>query len=177
MFDHSKTILHHNHGINSDYLSCLLIYGLVLIELSTLVLYIIILYETNLPYLTWIWESTKLGISGNFGNSHDRPLPQNWEFPIFSRPIFFCKIVTFLEVKRELYLKKFWRIFLGYIEILDNWGFKLVLWVQNQQKLPFEYWDGSVDFDLAHATWTSVKSEFCVLLRNKNMKSILFLKI
>ena len=28
-------------------------------------------------------------------------------------------------------------------------GFKLVLWVQNQQKLPFEYWDGSVDFDLA----------------------------
>ena len=38
MFDHSKTILHHNHEINSDYLSCLLIYGLVLIELSDLVL-------------------------------------------------------------------------------------------------------------------------------------------
>ena len=51
------------------------------------------------------------------------------------------------------------------------WGFKLVLWVQNQQKLPFEYWDGSVDFDLAHATLTSLKSEFCVLLRNKNMKN------
>ena len=45
MFDHSKTILHHNHEINSDYLSCLLIYGLVLIELSDLVL-INLLYAT-----------------------------------------------------------------------------------------------------------------------------------
>ena len=68
------------------------------------------------------------------------------------------------------------------LEILKDFlglyrGFKLVLWVQNQQKLPFEYWDGSVDFDLAHATLTSVESEFCLLLRNKNMKRILFLKI
>ena len=38
----------------------------------------------SIPYLTWIWESTKLGISGNFGNSHDRPLPQNWEVSIFN---------------------------------------------------------------------------------------------
>ena len=45
MFDHSKTILHHNHEINSDYLSCLLIYGLVLIELSDRVL-IYLLYRT-----------------------------------------------------------------------------------------------------------------------------------
>ena len=49
MFDHSKTILHHdknhNHEINSDYLSCLLIYGLVLIELSDRVL-IYLSYQT-----------------------------------------------------------------------------------------------------------------------------------
>ena len=69
----------------------------------------------EIPYLTWIWESTKLGISGNFGNSHDQPLPQNWEFPIFSRPFFVCKIVTFLEVKNYCQLnigyKQIWRPF------------------------------------------------------------------
>ena len=36
-----------------------------------------------IPYFTWIWESRKLGVLGNFEESHDRLLPENWEFWIF----------------------------------------------------------------------------------------------
>ena len=47
----------------------------------------------------WPALTSKLGISGNFGNFHDRPLPQNWEFSNFSRPNFFFEKLTFQKVQ------------------------------------------------------------------------------